>query len=172
MRQRIVSLVAGLALLMGTAGVIEAAGGKPMGGRGSWSGQTWKGSHGGHHGHKGGHHSHFRVTDTPQSKVFIPHHHHGHHGHGHHGHLPVRPVYPTYGHYPAYGYASTYVAPSYGQWVPGYWSYVWVPQGSTTNVWVPGYYDRDGVWVTGYHATQIVQGGYYQPHWVSGYWSP
>ncbi len=72
----------------------------------------------------------------------------------------------------AYGYASTYVAPSYTQWVPGYWSYVWVPQGSSTNVWVPGYYDRDGVWVAGYHLAQTVQAGYYQPYWVSGYWVP
>ena len=52
----------------------------------------------------------------------------------------------------------SYVAPSYGQWVPGYWSYVWVPQAATTSAWVPGYYDRDGVWVAGYHSAQAVPG--------------
>ncbi len=61
---------------------------------------------------------------------------------------------------------------SYGQWTPGYWAYTWVPQGQATSVWVPGYYDRDGVWVAGYHAAQVTQSGYYQPYWVSGYWAP
>ena len=63
-------------------------------------------------------------------------------------------------------------SPAYGQWVPGYWAYTWVPQGQATSVWVPGYYDKDGVWVAGYHAAQVVQSGYYQPYWVSGYWVP
>ena len=61
---------------------------------------------------------------------------------------------------------------TYGQWVPGYWAYTWVPQGQATSVWVPGYYDKDGVWAAGYHAAQVMQSGYYQPYWVSGYWVP
>jgi hypothetical protein len=69
-------------------------------------------------------------------------------------------------------FPGSYVAPSYGQWVPGYWAYTWVPQGQATNVWVPGYYDKDGVWVAGYFGAQVVPSGYYQPYWVSGYWAP
>jgi hypothetical protein len=26
--------------------------------------------------------------------------------------------------------------------------------------------------VAGYSTTQVVQNGYYQPYWVSGYWAP
>ena len=69
-------------------------------------------------------------------------------------------------------FAGAYIAPSYGQWTPGYWAYTWIPQGQATSVWVPGYYDKDSVWVAGYYATQVVQSGYYQPYWVSGYWAP
>ena len=94
-------------------------------------------------------------------------------------HLPYdrRPFFRPPSYYP-YGYGvSTYVpgpyaAPSYTQWVPGYWAYTWVPGDETGKVWVPGYYDKDGVWVAGYYTTQAVQSGYYQPYWVSGYWLP
>lgn len=75
-------------------------------------------------------------------------------------------------YWPPASLAIPYVTPSYGQWVPGYWAYTWVPQGQATSVWVPGYYDKDGVWVAGYHAAQVVQSGYYQPYWISGYWVP
>lgn len=91
--------------------------------------------------------------------------------HGHHGHVPYYQKPVPYAYAPPY-LPGPYVAPSYGQWTPGYWAYTWVPQGQATSVWVPGYYDRDGVWVAGYHATQLTQSGYYQPYWVSGYWGP
>jgi hypothetical protein len=48
MSQRIVSVVAGLALLVGTAGVVEAGGGKAMG-VGSGEARP-EGQSGGHHG--------------------------------------------------------------------------------------------------------------------------
>jgi hypothetical protein len=86
------------------------------------------------------------------------------HSHGPYSHKPI-PYAPTY-------FPGPYVAPTYGQWVPGHWAYTWAPQGQATSVWVPGYYDKDGVWVAGYHATQVTQSGHYQPYWVSGYWAP
>jgi hypothetical protein len=81
-----------------------------------------------------------------------------------HFHKPI-PWTPTY-------LPGPYVAPYYGQWVPGYWAYTWVPQGQAISVWVPGYYDKDGVWVAGYYASQVTQSGYYQPYWFSGFWAP
>jgi len=88
-----------------------------------------------------------------------------------HGHVPPyqRPI--PYAYAPTY-LPGPYVGPLYGQWVPGYWAYTWVPQGQATSMWVPGYYDKDGVWVAGYSAAQVTQSGYYQPYWVSGYWAP
>ena len=139
------SVIAGLALLVATAGAVEAGGLKMLGGGGTpWQGQT-------RHGHF---HPRPRVVETPPARVVIPHH------------PIVRPL-PVHTH-PGY----VYPAPCYGQSVPGYWSYVWVPQTATASAWVPGYYDRDGVWVAGYYTSQTVQGGYYQPYWVGGSWSP
>ena len=69
-------------------------------------------------------------------------------------------------------FVPTYVAPSYGRWVPGYWTYQWVPQVYTSQVWVPGYYSPDGFWVEGHWELRTVQTGYYQPLWVGGYWAP
>jgi hypothetical protein len=95
--------------------------------------------------------------------------------------VPARPDSVPYRHVPhhsrpiPYGPAyvpGPYLAPSYGEWVPGYWAYTWVPQSQAGSAWVPGYYDKDGVWVAGYFATQATQSGYYQPYWVRGYWAP
>jgi hypothetical protein len=161
MRKGISSLIAGLALLAVSAGIAEAGGVKVMVGGAPWKGQAWQ----------GGFHPRPKVVDTAPNKVIIPHRPHFVQP----GHVLPHPGYvysrPGYVYSPVY-VAPSYVAPSYGQWVPGYWSYVWVPQPETTNAWVPGYYDRDGVWVAGYFSAQAVQGGYYQPYWVSGYWSP
>jgi hypothetical protein len=163
MGKGISSLVAGIALMAMMAGLGEAADARVKGGSPGWG-------HRGSGGHGGQHHSHPKVVATPPAKVFVPPHHGFQHQHG------FSPGFHgsgyAYPYYPSYGYAATYVAPSYGQWVPGYWSYVWVPQAATTRAWVPGYYDRDGVWVAGYFSAEAVQGGYYQPYWVSGYWSP
>jgi len=88
-----------------------------------------------------------------------------------HGHVPYYQQPVPYAYAPPY-LPGPYVAPSYGQWTPGYWAYTWVPQSQAGSAWVPGYYDKDGVWVAGYFATQATQSGYYQPYWVSGYWIP
>lgn len=63
-----------------------------------------------------------------------------------------------------------FVVPSYPRWVPGYWTYQWVPQVYTQYVWVPGYYDPNGYWVEGQYVPQAIETGYYRPYWVSGYW--
>ena len=70
-----------------------------------------------------------------------------------------------------YYYAPSYVAPPSPRWVPGYWSYQWVPQVSTSYVYVPGYYTAEGVWVESYYTPQLTQTGYYQPVWMEGYWA-
>lgn len=103
------------------------------------------------------------VVYQPRFFYSVPQNHVVPFNHGPHSHF-------TYGS-PSY-LPGPYVAPSYGQWVPGYWAYTWVPQGTATSVWVPGYYDKDSVWVAGYYAAQVTPSGYYQPYWVSGYWAP
>ena len=67
---------------------------------------------------------------------------------------------------------TVYVVPSYPRWVPGYWTYQWIPQVQTSYVWVPAHYDANGYWVEDHYAPQTVQTGYYQPIWISGYWNP
>lgn len=152
-------------------------------------------SPGGSAGPAGHHRPHFRsappkVVSTPPNVVHQPRFfysgpfnhrrhfdHSGHFNHGrpfnHGGHFNHVPHAPTLFPWSPPALAVPYLAsPTYGQWVPGYWAYTWVPQGQATSVWVPGYYDKDGVWVAGYHAAQVVQSGYYQPYWVSGYWVP
>ena len=57
------------------------------------------------------------------------------------------------------------------RWVPGYWTYQWIPQVYTSWVWIPGHYDPNGYWVEGNYAPQAVQTGYYQPIWISGSWA-
>ena len=134
-------------------------------------------SPGGSAGPSGHHQPHFRpapptVVSTPPNVVHQPRffykgsfNHSGSLNHVPHAQKPFLWAPPAL--------AVPYVtSPSYGHWVPGYWAYTWVPQGQATSVWVPGYYDKDGVWVAGYHAAQVVQSGYYQPYWISGYWVP
>lgn len=103
------------------------------------------------------------VVYQPRFLYSAPFNHTSPFNHVPHSYFPYRA--PSY-------YPGAYIAPSYGQWTPGYWAYTWIPQGQATSVWVPGYYDKDSVWVAGYYATQVVQSGYYQPYWVSGYWAP
>ncbi|MBI2525535.1 MAG: hypothetical protein HYV93_06090 [Candidatus Rokubacteria bacterium] len=71
-----------------------------------------------------------------------------------------------------YYYAPSYVAPVYPRWVPGYWSYHWVPRFSTSYLYVPGFYTAEGVWVESHYTPQVTQTGQYQPVWVEGYWAP
>ena len=65
-----------------------------------------------------------------------------------------------------------YVVPSSPRWVPGYWTYQWIPQVYTSYVWVPGHYDPNWYWLEGHYLPHTVQTGYHQPIWVSGYWLP
>ena len=69
-------------------------------------------------------------------------------------------------------YVPTYLVPSYGRWVPGYWTYQWIPQVYTSYLWMPGQYDPNGYWVEAHYEPWLVQTGYYQPIWVAGYWDP
>ena len=71
-----------------------------------------------------------------------------------------------------YYYAPSYVAPVYPRWMPGYWTYQWVPQVSTSYAYVPGFYTAEGVWVESHYQPKMIQTGYYQqPVWVEGYWA-
>lgn len=92
------------------------------------------------------------VRESVFSPRFIPdvpaHQHPFHHGH-HHGTVFVTPV------------------PQCAQ-LPGSWSYVWVPQSHTYNVWVAGHWSPEGRWVAGHYAPQTVTTGQYQPVWVPG----
>ncbi|HAM59845.1 MAG TPA: hypothetical protein DCQ64_32305 [Candidatus Rokubacteria bacterium] len=72
----------------------------------------------------------------------------------------------------SYYYAPSYVAPVYPRWMPGYWTYQWVPRVSTSYVYVPGFYTAEGLWVESHYQPQMIQTGYYQqPVWVEGYWA-
>ncbi len=68
--------------------------------------------------------------------------------------------------------STVYVLPTSPRWVPGYWTYQWIPQAYTSWAWIPGHYDPNGYWVEGNYVPQTVQTGYYQPIWISGYWDP
>lgn len=59
------------------------------------------------------------------------------------------------------------VAPQCVQ-LPGSWSYVWVPQTYTYNVWSPGHWSPEGTWVAGHYAPYTHSTGHYQPVWVPG----
>ena len=74
---------------------------------------------------------------------------------------PVQPTYPVppYHYYSYYAYRARCVT-------PGYWSYAFVPQAYTDNVWAPGQYSPDGIWIDGHYESRSVSGGYYQPIWV------
>jgi len=63
----------------------------------------------------------------------------------------------------------TYVAPA-PTWVPGYWTWRWVPQAQTSYAYVPGYYDQYGSWVTSRYESRAVEAGFYQQVWIDGYW--
>lgn len=52
------------------------------------------------------------------------------------------------------------------RWVPGYWTYRWIPQSYAYDVWVPGHWSPDGTWIQGHYAPHTVSTGYHQPVWV------
>lgn len=96
-------------------------------------------------------------------------HHKGHarfvHGHPHRAFSALHPS-PHAGFFVP---RTVIVVPS-RRWVPGYWSYQWVPQIYTGYVWVPGHWSPAGTWIEGHYETRAVTSGYYQPVWVNGYW--
>ena len=50
--------------------------------------------------------------------------------------------------------------------VPGYWTYQWVPQTLTYNVWVSGQYTWDWIWIEGHYEPRAYTTGTYQPLWI------
>ena len=67
--------------------------------------------------------------------------------------------------------STVYVVPLSPRWVPGYWTYQWIPQVYTSWGWIPGHYDPNGYWVEGDYVPQTIQTGYYQPIWISDSWA-
>jgi hypothetical protein len=66
----------------------------------------------------------------------------------------------------------SYVVQSPSCYVPGYWSYTWVPQVSYYNEWVPGQWSPGGFWIEGhYEPRSYTTGGSYQPIWVPERWA-
>ena len=55
--------------------------------------------------------------------------------------------------------------------VPGYWTYAWIPQTSTSDVWVDGQYSSDGLWVEGHWEPRVYASGSYQPYWIPERWT-
>jgi hypothetical protein len=68
-------------------------------------------------------------------------------------------------------YVPVYVTPVYSRWIPGSWTYQWVPQLSSYHVSIQGRYDPAGAWVDPHWEQGWVETGYYQPVWVEGYWT-
>lgn len=54
------------------------------------------------------------------------------------------------------------------RWIPGYWTYQWIPQSYTYEAWVPGHWSPQGSWFEGHYQLRAVSTGYYQPFWVDG----
>jgi hypothetical protein len=51
--------------------------------------------------------------------------------------------------------------------VPGYWTYQWVPETTWYNVWVPGQYAPDWTWIEGHYEQRPYTTGHSQlPVWV------
>ena len=63
--------------------------------------------------------------------------------------------------------APVYVVPT-ACWVPGYWTYQWIPQVYSYNDWIPGQWTPDGSWVDGHYVARLASTGYWQPYWVEG----
>ena len=55
-------------------------------------------------------------------------------------------------------------------WAPGYWTYQWVPQVYSYNVWVPAQWAPDGSWIESHYQVQSTATGYYQEFWVPEQW--
>lgn len=62
--------------------------------------------------------------------------------------------------------APVVVAPSTGCSAPGYWTYQWVPQTTTTQAWVPEHWAANATWVDAEWQTLTLDTGYWQPLWV------
>jgi hypothetical protein len=72
---------------------------------------------------------------------------------------------------PVWGPAPLYVYQPRRCVVPGSWAYTWIPQTSTTDVWVDGQYSSDSLWVEGHWAPRVYTSGYYQPYWIPERWT-
>jgi hypothetical protein len=92
------------------------------------------------------------------------------------------PFYPSSDPYPSWsldvygsgawsGNAQPAAVSTVGRWVPGYWSWEWVPQTYTYQVLVPGHYNAAGVWMEGQYENRVVDNGYHRRVWVDGYWA-
>jgi hypothetical protein len=55
--------------------------------------------------------------------------------------------------------------------VPGYWTYQWVPQSTTSYSWVPGYWASNGSWIQAHWQPYTVTSGSWQPLWIADQWA-
>jgi len=149
-RTLVTATIAALAMLVGAAG--------PAGAWGGSAGIAVGGQRPFHDNTRVLRPGHGKVVTAPPKAVFIDK------GWG-----------PRHGRQPLYAAPYTYyVAPFYAddpRWVPGFWTYQWVPQDYVQDAWVPGYYDARGVWIDGHWEQRAVQTGFYQQVWVDGYWA-
>jgi hypothetical protein len=63
------------------------------------------------------------------------------------------------------------VSPPASCWVPGQWTYQWVPRITTSHTWVPGSFGPSGAWIDGHWQPIVVSTGYWQPLWIPDRWA-
>lgn len=123
------------------------------------------------------------IGGGPRPLPGVHHPHRFHHQptpHAHDAHLPGHHFKHNRGHPPSPHEHVIIVprtivivpSPPPQRWVPGHWSYQWVPQSPTSEVWVPGRWSQEGVWIGGHYELRTISTGYYRPVWVEGYWVP
>lgn len=108
------------------------------------------------------------IGGGPRLHSGVHHPHRFHHRRTPHGHQ----VHPHDHHFIAPRTIVVVPAPPPRRWVPGHWTYQWIPQSLTHEVWVPGRWSLEGTWIPGRYEPRAISAGYYRPLWVEGYWVP